>query len=90
MNKLTKYTSGALAAVGMAAGMGAVAAPAIAAPLPPYDCTVAIPLLEESNPIVLGAVGCKDNTQKFLEENKAEEGPGNSENAPGHNRGGLI
>ncbi|MBD3004547.1 LPXTG cell wall anchor domain-containing protein [Streptomyces sp. 5-10] len=44
------------------------AASASATELPPYDCAVALPLLDQENPILLGALGCKDNTEKFTAE----------------------
>lgn len=69
MKKIAKYATGALAVAGLASGLGGMtAATASAAELPPYDCAVALPLLDQNNPIIVGALGCKDNTEKFLEQ----------------------
>lgn len=88
MNKIAKLAVGTIAAVG---AIGAIATPASAgSPVPPegvekYDCMLSLPLLDQANPLFLGAVAC--NGKK--EEAKKDEGkPGNSEHAPGQNQPG--
>jgi LPXTG-motif cell wall-anchored protein len=69
------------AALGAAAAIAGplTAANASAAETPPYDCAVALPLLDQENPIVLAALGCKDNTAKFTAEHAgADTGSGDS------------
>ncbi|MBD3004550.1 hypothetical protein [Streptomyces sp. 5-10] len=94
MKKITKYTTGALAVAGLATGLGGLTATtASASELPPYDCAIALPVLEQQNPMLLLGAGCKDNTEKFLEKAGGgqaggdEQGPGKSDQAPGQNKG---
>lgn len=64
MNKFTKLTGGALAAAGMAAGLGAAtASTASATEVPPQKCTVHVPI-----PNILESVGGGD-------DKKAKKGP---------------
>lgn len=68
------------AVLGTALAFGVVAAPAATADeLPPYKCLFSLPVLQKEAPFVLGAVGC---------EEKKDEKPGKSEDAPGQNKGG--
>jgi hypothetical protein len=102
MKKIAKYATGAMAVASLATGLGGLTATsASASELPPYDCALALPLLEQQNPMILLGAGCKDNTAKFLEKQQGgggeetpapapggDEGPGKSEDAPGQNKGG--
>ncbi|MER6605757.1 hypothetical protein ABT282_07530 [Streptomyces sp. NPDC000927] len=90
MKKIAKYATGALAVAGLASGLGGMtAATASAAELPPYDCAVALPLLDQNNPIIVGALGCKDNTEKFLEQHQGQGDDKGGEQGGGVNVGGI-
>ena len=92
MNKIAKV---ALSAVGAVGAVAAVAAPASAGtPLPPdgvdkYDCLVSVPLLDQTNPLVVGALACNGKKAEDQAPGHDQDGPGNSENAPGRLVGTL-
>ncbi|MER6605760.1 LPXTG cell wall anchor domain-containing protein [Streptomyces sp. NPDC000927] len=77
-----KNLTRAAAILGAAAAIAGpmTAASASASELPPYDCAIALPLLEQENPLLLAGIGCKDNTAKFVadhSESGAPQGGGN-------------
>lgn len=84
MKKIAKVALSAAATVG---ALAAVATPASAGtPVPPegvdkYDCLISLPLLDQKNPVLLTAVACNGKADE-----KPQDGPGNSENAPGQNK----
>lgn len=89
MSKIRSIAATAVAAAlmmaGVLAGAGTAAAEEKAPNLGPYNCMFPLTLLQEKDPLLAVGISCSGPVEAAP---AAEEGPGNSENAPGKDKGG--